>query len=216
MSEGATRGMHAPVMLVSRLNEGIRRIPPGLVYILSVAWAAWLFWLGATGGLGAEPINALEREYGDAALKLLVAGLAITPLRRFVGVNLLGLRRAIGVGCFFFVVAHVMVWALLDLQSLWAVWADIVKRPYVTIGMAAFLLLIPLAVTSNNVSIRRMGPLAWRRLHRLVYPAAILGAVHFLWIAKGFAIEPLVYMGLILALLALRLPFLSPKPRRTT
>jgi len=196
------------------MNAGLRHVPPALVYLGGALWAAWLFWLGATGGLGAEPINALERAYGDAALKLLVAGLAVTPLRRFVGINLLRFRRAIGLTCFFFVVAHVLVWALLDLQSLARIWEDIVKRPYVTVGMAAFVLLVPLALTSNNLSLRRMGAAAWRRLHKLTYPAAILGALHYLWIAKGFALEPLIYMAAILGLLALRLPVFDRRPLR--
>ncbi len=189
-------------------------MPPAIIYVAGALWAAWLFWLGATGGLGAEPINALEREYGDVALKLLVAGLAVTPLRRFFGVNLLRFRRAFGVTCFFFVLAHVLVWALLDLQSLSAMWADIAKRPYVTVGMAAFLMLIPLALTSNNSALRWMGTGMWRRLHKLSYPAAILGALHYMWIAKGFALEPVIYMATILGLLALRLPLFERRPSR--
>lgn len=206
--------MNLQVTLVSPINERLRRVPAGVVYLLSVTWAAWLFWLAATGGLGVEPINALEREYGDAALKLLVAGLAVTPLRKFLGLNLIRFRRAIGVSCFFFVLAHFLVWALLDLQSLSAIWADIVKRPYVTVGMVAFLLLIPLASTSNNLSLRRMGASAWRRLHKLTYPAAFLGAVHYLWIAKVVALEPLLYMTAILILLCLRLPLFDRRQAR--
>lgn len=206
--------MNTQVMLVSPINDGLRRVPPAIIYVLAAAWAVWLFWLGATGGLGAEPINALEREYGDMALKLLVASLAVTPVRKFLGINLLRFRRAIGLSCFFFVLAHVLVWALLDLQSLSAIWADIVKRPYVTVGMAAFLMLIPLAATSNNLSLRRMGAASWRRLHKLSYPAAILGALHYIWIAKGFALEPLLYMAAILVLLGLRLPVFDRRPAR--
>ena len=201
--------------IAARINTALRPLPPAALYVAAAAWAGWLFWLGATGGLGAEPINALERAYGDAAIKLLVAGLAVTPTRRFLGINLLRFRRAIGVSCFVFVLAHVAVWAVLDLRSLSAIWADIVKRPYITVGMAGFVLLVPLALTSNDLSLRRMGALAWRRLHRLVYPAAILGALHYLWIAKGFALEPIVYATLILALLTLRLPPLDRRPLRS-
>jgi sulfoxide reductase heme-binding subunit YedZ len=196
------------------INSALRRVPPATIYVVGAGWAGWLFWLGATGGLGAEPINALEREYGDVALKLLVAGLAVTPLRRFAGVNLLRFRRAIGVTCFFFVLAHFMVWALLDLRSVGAIWADIVKRPYVTVGMLGFVLLLPLAVTSNNMAVRRMGAATWRRLHKLTYPAAVLGAIHYLWIARGFEVEPIVYLVLILGLLALRLPVFDRRPVR--
>ena len=93
---------------------------------------------------------------------------------------------------------------MLDVQDPARIWADIVKRPYITVGMAAFVLLIPLAATSNNLSVRKLGP-TWRKLHKLVYPAAILGAVHFVMLAKGFQIEPLIYLAIIMVLLALRL-----------
>lgn len=201
---------------IARAVNGIlRRVPPFVIYLGGAAWGGWLFWLAATGGLGVDPVNALEREYGDIAIKLIVAGLAVTPLRRWAGINLLRFRRAIGVTCFFFVLAHFLVWALLDIGALGAIWADIVKRPYVTVGMLSFVLLIPLAMTSNNLSLRRMGAVAWRRLHKLTYPAAVLGAVHYLWIAKVIAIEPLVYLGLILGLLVLRLPAVDHLAMRT-
>ncbi len=190
--------------ILHALNGGMRRVPPWTLYIAGTGWAAWLFWLGLTGGLGPEPITELEHRYGEVAINLLVAGLAVTPLRRHVGLNLMPFRRAIGVTAFFFLLAHVLVWAVLDIQALDRAWEDIVERPYVTIGMAGFLLLLPLALSSNDWSVRRMGGAAWRRLHRLVYPAAILGALHYVWLAKGFQIEPLVYMGVILGLIALR------------
>ncbi|SLN57741.1 protein-methionine-sulfoxide reductase heme-binding subunit MsrQ [Roseisalinus antarcticus] len=187
------------------INQGLRRVPAWTLYVAGAGWTAWLFWLGLTGNLGPEPVEALEHEYGELALKLIVLGLAVTPLRRYLGLNLMKFRRAIGVTAFFLVLAHFLVWALLDVQTLSAVWADIVKRTYITIGMASLLLLIPLVVTSNNWSIRKMGGAAWRRLHRLVYPAAVLGVIHYIWLVKGFQIEPLVYAAIIGGLLALRL-----------
>ena len=117
--------------------------------------------------------------------------------------NLLRFRRAIGLLAFTYVALHLAVWLVLDVQIPAQIWADIVKRPYVTIGFVAFLLMIPLAVTSNNLSVRKLGP-SWRRLHQLTYAVAVLGAVHFIWLSKGFQIEPLVYLGVILGLLALR------------
>lgn len=190
--------------LMQDLNRAMRRVPAWPIYALGAAWAGWLFWLGLTGGLGPEPINALERRYGLVALQLLVAGLAVTPLRGWTGVNLLKYRRALGLTAFFYVLAHVTVWAVLDLQNLARIGADIVKRPYITIGFAAFLLLTPLAVTSNNASIRRLGAAAWRRLHKLTYPALLLGAVHYVWLVKGYPAEPFVYLGAIIALLLIR------------
>jgi sulfoxide reductase heme-binding subunit YedZ len=189
--------------MIDRINQIARKVPAWPLYILSILWAAYLFYLVLTGGLGVEPINALDREYGEVALKLLVLGLAITPLRKHVGLNLLKFRRAIGLSAFFFVVAHFGVWALLDVQSMDRVVADILKRPYVTIGMVGLVLLVPLAVTSNNLSIRRLGA-KWRKLHLLTYPAVALGALHYVWLAKGFQLEPLIYAVVIGVLLALR------------
>ncbi|MGR3627331.1 MAG: protein-methionine-sulfoxide reductase heme-binding subunit MsrQ [Limimaricola sp.] len=196
--------MARPPGTAQKINSVLRRVPAWPLYVLGAAWAAFLFWQALTGRLGVEPINALEREYGDTAIKLLVAGLAVTPLMKYTRVSLMKFRRAIGLLTFFFVLAHFSVWAILDVQSFGRVWADILKRPYVTVGMIAFLGLIPLALTSNNWSVRRLGR-NWRRLHQLVYGIAILGAVHYIWLAKGFQIEPLVYLGLILGLLATRI-----------
>jgi sulfoxide reductase heme-binding subunit YedZ len=196
----------APAPWTQTLNGWLRRVPAWLVYVLGSAYMGWLFWRGVTDFTLVEPIDWLERAYGLASLQLLVATLAVTPIRRFMGLNLLKFRRALGLLVFFFVLAHFLVWAVLDVQALSAVWADILKRPYITIGMAAFALLIPLALTSNNASVRRLGGAGWRRVHWLTYPIAVLGAVHYIWLARGFAIEPLVYLGLILILLATRAP----------
>ncbi len=190
------------------VNHIFRRIPVWVVYLLGALPAPWLFYLGLTGGLGIDPIEALEHRYGEMALQLLIAGLAITPMRRFAGLNLMKFRRAIGVLTFSYITLHLLVWLVLDVQLPSQIWADILKRPYITVGMAAFLLMLPLAVTSNNWSVRRLGP-RWRKLHRLVYPTALLGALHYVMLAKGFQIEPLVYLAIILTLLALRLPIPS-------
>ena len=190
---------------VERLNSLLRRVPASAVYLAAAAYAAWQIWLGATGGLGAEPIKALEHQLGEAALTLLLIGLAVTPLRRWPGLNLMRFRRAIGVSTFGFLCLHLAVWLVLDLRSPALIWDDIVKRPYITVGMAGFALLLPLALTSNNRSLRRLGPVAWRRVHLLVYPAAILGVLHFVLLVKGFPVEPLVYAGLLAILLGLRL-----------
>ena len=186
-------------------NDQARRVPPGLLYILAPLPAVWWFWQGLAGGLGPEPIKALEHLYGEFALQLLIAGLAMTPLRVFAGINLIKFRRAVGVISFSYVALHLLVWLVLDVQVLAEIWADIVKRPYITIGMAGFAALVPLAATSNNWSVRKLGPLRWRRLHRLTYPAVLLGGVHFVMLSKGWQIEPMLYLGAIIVLLALRL-----------
>ncbi|MEE4346849.1 MAG: protein-methionine-sulfoxide reductase heme-binding subunit MsrQ [Paracoccaceae bacterium] len=193
-------------MLAERVNTAVRRVPVWLVYVLGLLPAPWFLYLGLTGGLGVEPIKALEHELGLFALQLLVAGLAITPLRRFAGVNLIRFRRAVGVLAFTYVALHLLVWLVLDVQVLSRIWADILKRPYITIGMIGFLLMVPLALTSNNWSVRQLGP-RWRQVHKLTYIVVLLGAVHFVMLRKGFQIEPLAYLAAILLLLALRLPF---------
>lgn len=192
--------------VVTPINTALRRVPAWTVYIVAALYVGWEFWqaLNQNGRYLVEPINELEREYGETALKLIVVGLMVTPLRRFAGVNMLKFRRAIGVSAFFLVLAHFVVFALLDVQSLGAVWEETVKRPYVTVGMASFLLLIPLAVTSNNLSLRRIGAVGWRKLHKLTYPAALLGGIHYLWLVKGFQVEPLIYLAVILGVLATR------------
>lgn len=198
--------------LADRLNAALRPVPAWPIYIVAALPPAWLLWRGVQGQLGADPVKAIEHQMGLWALQLLIAGLAITPLRRFLGLNLLRYRRAIGVTAFVYVVLHLLAWLVLDMGLLWGqALQDIVKRPYITVGMASLLLLTPLALTSNDWSVRRLGGMRWRRLHRLVYPAVVLGAVHYLWLVKSWPPEPIVYLTIVLALLALRL---IPRTRR--
>ncbi len=193
--------------LIDTLNKALRRVPVWLVYLLGALPPVWFLYLGLTGGLGGvEPIKALEHELGELALQAVILGLAVTPpLRGMIGLNLIKFRRAIGVLTFYYVSTHLLVWLVLDVQILSQIWADILKRPpYITVGMASFLLMLPLAVTSNNLSVRKLGP-RWRKLHKLVYPAAILGGVHYVMLEKTWQTEPpLTYLGIILALLAWR------------
>ena len=191
--------------MIDRLNTVARRVPTWVVYIVGLLPIPWLLFQAQTGGLGAEPIKALEKELGLLALQLLIAGLAITPARRYLRLNLIKFRRALGLLAFIYVSLHLLVWLVLDVGILSQIWADILKRPYITIGIAGFACLVPLAATSNNFATRKLGA-TWRKLHRLTYLAAILAGVHFIWLVKGFQIEPLLYMAAILALLVLRLP----------
>lgn len=198
--------------MTNAINSALRRVPAWTIYIAGFGWAAWLFWQ-ALNGLGAyavEPINVLERAYGEVALILMVVGLTVTPVRQHLGINLIKFRRSIGLMAFFFVVAHFLVFAVLDVQSLSRVWEEVVKRPYVTVGMLSLVMLIPLAVTSNNLSIRKLGAASWRKLHKLTYPAALLGALHYLWLVRGFPTEPLIYFAVIIILLLLRTKFKKP------
>jgi len=191
--------------IAAPINSALRKVPAWTLYIVGAGYAGWLFYLGLTGGLGVEPIEALEHRYGLIGLQLMIAGLAITPLRKYAGLNLIKFRRAIGLLTFFYILAHLLVWLVLDVQILSQIWQDILKRTYITVGMAGFLLMLPLAVTSNNLSVRKLGAGAWRKLHKLTYGAALLGAVHFLWLSKGLQLEPLLYTMSIVVLLALRI-----------
>ena len=190
--------------IVDRINRLARKLPTWAIYVLYLLPVPVLLYMAQTGGLGREPVKALEHELGEIAIQLLIIGLCITPLRRFAGVNLIKFRRAFGILAFVYVVLHLLVWAVLDVQTLERVWADIVKRPYVTIGMAGFVLMLPLIATSNNRAVRWLGPL-WRRVHLLTYPVALLAAVHFIWVRKGFQLEPILYLVVIGGLLAVRL-----------
>lgn len=192
--------------LPQTLNQKLRRVPTWIVYIAGILPVAWLVYQLFTGGLGVDPVKAMEHKLGEIALQLLIAALVITPLRDFTGVNLIRFRRAIGLLGFAYVALHLTVWLVLDIQLLWGEIAkDILKRPYITIGMFAMLCLIPLAVTSNTKSIRKLGPLKWRRLHKLAYPATMAGGLHYVMLVKGWQIEPLIYFAAISLLLLARL-----------
>lgn len=197
---------------MQKINGFVRRLPAWPIYIVSVAWFGWLFWQALSGAMGPDPVNALELALGTLALQLMVALLAITPARKYLGLNLIKFRRALGLAVFFFVAMHLGVWMILDVQFLGQVLNDLVKRPFITIGMASFVLMVPLALTSNNLAIRRLGPQAWNKLHKLTYAVVILGAAHNVLIQKTWETEPLVYLGIIAALLVMRIkwrPFMA-------
>jgi sulfoxide reductase heme-binding subunit YedZ len=190
---------------VRKARLAVPKIPLWLVYVAGFVPAAWYFYLGVTDQLGADPMKTLEQTLGLWALRFLIACLAITPLRQSLGVNLLRYRRQIGLLAFYYVVLHLTTYLVLDQGlDLAAIVTDIVKRPYITIGMASFTLLVPLAVTSNNASVRRLGGRLWARLHKLVYIAAALAAVHFVMVVKAWPMEPLVYAGIVALLLGYR------------
>src|SRR5262245_31230695 len=158
------------------------------IYIVGMLPAVSTFYFGFTDQLGADPQKTLERTLGLWALRFLIVCLAVTPLRRLGGPNLVRYRRAIGLLAFYYAALHLTVYTVLDQGlDLAAIWADILKRPYITIGMLAFLVLVPLAVTSNAPMIRRLGAGAWQRLHRLVYLAAAAAAVHFIMLVKSWS-----------------------------
>jgi sulfoxide reductase heme-binding subunit YedZ len=185
------------------------------IYIIGLMPAGWYFYLGITDQLGADPQNTLERLLGLWALRFLILSLAVTPLRRLGGPNLIRYRRALGLLAFYYASLHLTVYLLLDQGlDLAAIWADIVKRPYITVGMFAFVILVPLAITSNNAMIRRLGGAAWQRLHRLVYVATAAAAVHFVMVVKAWPPEPLIYAGIVAVLLLFRLVLFTQRKLR--
>ena len=187
------------------INQKLRRIPAWPVYLLGAIPFALLVLQAFTGDLGADPVKFIERDLGEWGLKFLVVGLCVTPLRWATGVSLIKYRRAIGLLAFSYVALHLTTWVVLDLQFRWAeIGADLIKRPYIIIGMIGFLALLPLAVTSNTLSVRRMGAAAWQKLHKLTYIAALAGATHYMMLVKAWPLEPMLYLGAVVALLAVR------------
>ncbi len=202
------------------VQRTINAFPRWPLYVLGSIPGLWVFWLALNDQLGADPVKALEHTLGLWALRFIIASLAVTPIRRFGGPNLTRFRRALGLLAFFYACAHLSAYLIFD-QGLdaRAIIADIVKRPYITIGMFAFAILVPLAVTSNATMIKRMGAAAWQRLHRWVYVAAIAVVVHFLMSVKSWPAEPIIYAAIVAALLLIRLGFslakrssASPRP----
>jgi methionine sulfoxide reductase heme-binding subunit len=190
------------------VTQRYRYVYKPLVFVAAIAPLVWMVcgafgWFGAS--LGADPVKKLEHECGLTALKLLLLTLAVTPVRNILGLpQLLRLRRMLGLFAFFYALVHFTVYLVLDLELNWStLGADIAKRPYITIGFTALLLLIPLAATSTNGMMRRLGR-RWTTLHRLVYVIAILGVWHFYWQVKRDVREPLVYAGILALLLLYR------------
>jgi sulfoxide reductase heme-binding subunit YedZ len=177
---------------------------PWFVALLCLAPVGFLIVRALNGDLGPNPITAITRDLGVWALRLIIGGLAISPLVHLTKQTaLIRLRRPIGLVAFAYLLLHLSSYIGLDQFFDWsAIWKDIVKRPYITIGMAAFVLLTPLAITSANAMIRKLGPKTWRRLHQPIYLIAVLGVLHYLLLVKADHKPPLVY-GAILSLLLL-------------
>jgi len=195
-----------PVVTLSlpQLPPKWRNVSIWTLYGLGLLPAVWYFYDGATGGLGVNPIKEFEHLLGTWALRFIIATLAITPLRDLVGINWIRYRRALGLLAFYYVMLHFAVYMILDRGlDLNAIIADIIRRWFITIGMAALAMLVVLAVTSNAFSIRRLGK-NWTRLHKLMYPIAAAGALHYYLAVKSITLEPFIYIALIAVLLAYR------------
>ena len=191
---------------------------PGFAWIKAGVFLAALVPFGviaaaaASGELGANPVEALIHHFGEWALRLMLATLAVTPLRRLTGWSqAVRLRRMLGLFAFFYAVLHLATYVVLDRSLLVEeILEDLTERPYVMVGFAGFVLLVPLAATSTNAMIRRLGGRRWRLLHRLAYVAAAAGVVHFWWLVKADVREPFIHAAVLALLLVLRLPPVVP------
>ncbi|MEG3619669.1 protein-methionine-sulfoxide reductase heme-binding subunit MsrQ [Magnetovibrio sp. PR-2] len=177
-----------------------------LVFALMATPLVWLIVQAFTGGLGANPIEAINRFLGDWALRMLLVVLAATPLKILFGwVWPVRLRRMLGLWSFVYVFLHITNYVAIDQFFAWGdIWQDILKRKFITVGMVAFVILTALAATSWNGAIRRMGARSWKKLHKLVYAAAVLGCLHYVWMVKADLREPLIHLGVLGVLLTVR------------
>ncbi|GFE64918.1 protein-methionine-sulfoxide reductase heme-binding subunit MsrQ [Litoreibacter roseus] len=188
------------------LNRSARAIPVWVIYILGILPLAYIIFATFAGAMGMDPVKTIEHELGQYAIIFFILTLTITPIRQLAGVNLIRFRRSLGHLTFFYVFLHLLVWLGLDMQLQWGqMWTDILKRPYITIGMVGFVLLLPVMATSNDTSIRRLGAASWRKVQKLVYPAIFLGALHYVMVQKVWEAESMIYMGIVLVLLVYRL-----------
>ena len=181
------------------------------VFALCLVPLAWLAWDTFNQQLGTDPVAQLEHRSGDWTLRILLATLAITPLRMLTGQNwLIRYRRMLGLFAFFYASVHMSMYLIVDLGGFWSqIFVEIAKKPYITVGFTAWLLMIPLAITSTKGMIRRLGR-NWQRLHRLVYVIGLCGVLHFMWLVKSgnkiAVTEPLIYLAILIVLLAFRVP----------
>ncbi len=176
-----------------------------LTPFLRLLWPFWkLITTGIAPELGANPVEFITHDTGNWTLRLVLITLAVTPLRKiFNQPKLVRYRRMLGLFAFFYVCLHFMTWFILDKSfSLPDMWADILKRRFITVGMLGFAMLLPLAITSTAGWVRRLGFAKWQRLHRLIYFIALAGVIHYYWLVKSDVRLPLMY-GAILALLLL-------------
>jgi sulfoxide reductase heme-binding subunit YedZ len=183
----------------------LKRLSKVLLFILALAPAAWLVRGMMTGNLGVNPAETIQLQTGRWALKFLLITLAVTPVRRIFHWNVvIQYRRMLGLFAFFYASLHFASYIVLDQYFAFdAMVADIAKRPFITVGFAAFVLMLPLALTSTKGWIRRLGR-RWQLLHRLVYVSAICAVVHFIWKVKLVIGDPVLYTGVLMVLLGFR------------
>lgn len=205
MSAGATAAP-ARAGLIARAEPIVRRVLRPALWAVVLLPVPWLVARLLLDQLGADPIDRLERETGEWALRFLVASLAVTPLMRLTGWGwLVAQRRFLGLAAFFWTATHLSVYTVLDWFFDWAeIYKDITEHLYITLGMGAFTLMVPLALTSTKASIRRLGGARWNKIHALVYVSVILACFHFAWAVKKDLTEPILYGAIAAGLLLFR------------
>ena len=195
--------------------QWLRWVVKPILFLVCLVPLTRLVWDGVHENLGANPVETIRLFTGDWTLRFLLITLAVTPLRRLTGWNaIVRVRRMLGLFAFFYAALHVISYVWLDQFFMWdLIIEDVYKRPYITVGFTAFMLLLPLALTSTNGMVRRLGGKHWQRLHRLVYIIAILGVVHFWWLVKSDIRQPLIYATVLALLLGYRLIWAVRRPR---
>ncbi len=202
--------------MFSPSRRTIRWVIKPTIFAISLLPVSYLLLGIVNDGLGPNPIEMLTHQTGLWGLYYLLMTLAVTPLRRVTKITwLMNLRRMFGLFAFFYACQHLLVYFWLDQYFVWsAIFEDITKRPYVTVGFSAWLLLLPLALTSTRSAIKRLGK-NWQKLHKLVYPAVLLVILHFLWLVKADYAEPILYLIIFLVLLAFRTRLFAARQEST-
>ena len=201
--------------MVRDLADRLRRLPNGIVWLLGAIPLALLVWDIFTGGLGIDPVRDIEHRLGRTALYYVIGSLCFTPALRLFRINLVKFRRPVGLVAFSYAALHFATWIVLDMGFLWSqIVADIVKRPYLILGMIALTILTVMAVTSGNRVLRKLGPVRWRRIHRMIYAAAPIAVLHWLISHKIWPVWGITMGTAVLLLLALRVPVIQTNLRK--
>jgi len=190
--------------LFDLVKASVRRLRSWHIYVSLLVPLLFLTYDLLSGRLGVDPMRAIEKSLGVTAIYILILTLCITPFSILTGINFIRFRRAFGLMSFFYIILHFSTWLLLDMQLRWVEIAEsLTRKPFIVFGMMGFLLLIPLAATSNNYSMKRLGKY-WQKLHKLIYVAIILGGIHYLMMEKTLQNDAIITFIIIIALISLR------------
>ena len=190
--------------LFDLVRASVRRLRSWHIYLSLLVPLLFLAYDLLSGQLGVDPMRAIEKSLGVTAIYILILTLCITPFSLLTGINFIRFRRAFGLMSFFYIVLHFSTWLLLDMQLRWVeIVESLTRKPFIVFGMMGFLLLIPLAATSNNYSMKRLGKY-WPKLHKLIYVAIILGGIHYLMMEKTLQNDAIITFIIIIALISLR------------